>query len=90
MNVFNSHGISALASDYQVAFGGEWILGKLNCGQEPCEFRTISHTVKTSDTGVIFSKINESRIINPLHAVYLFTFMSGGTKVGNGHQIKIN
>ena len=82
--------ILALASDYEVALGGERISGKLNCGQEPCNLRSISHTVKTSDTGVIFSKINESKIINPLHAFYLYTLISGGKKLGNGHQITIN
>lgn len=82
--------ISEINSDYKLYFANEWIAGISNCSLSPCHFQSISHRLKTSNTGEIFAAINQSKIFNPIYAFYLFNFFKAGKKVDAGHEVKIN
>ena len=60
------------------------------CYSPPCNLSNMSHTFSTSNTAEIFSVINQSRFLNPLYSIYLYSFIIAGDKVGNGHEITIN
>ena len=81
--------ISEINSDYKLYFANEWIAGISNCNLSPCRLQSISHRLKTSNTGEIFAAINQSKIFNPIYAFYLFNFFKSGKKVDAGMKSKL-
>lgn len=76
--------------DYKFTEGQQWFRGSSACYSPPCNLSNMSHTFSTSNTAEIFSVINQSRFLNPLYSIYLYSFIIAGDKVGNGHEITIN
>lgn len=82
--------ISELSLEYEVNSQQEWLLGTSTCLSNKCSLSSMSHNFKTSNTAELFTIINQSKILNPIYSVYLYSLLSAGTKVDKGHEIKIN
>ena len=74
--------------EYQISLDQEWVKGRSNCSENPCDYNLIDHSLTTSDTANIFSILNRSGILNPLSSLYLFTAVTSGQKVEDGHHLK--
>jgi hypothetical protein len=75
---------------YDLFFDQESISIASTCYSAPCHYYSISHSLKTSDTGKIFTIIGQSKILNPIYIAYLYSIFSTGIKADNGHEIRIN
>jgi len=82
--------LSNLDADYKFTDGHHWLSGKSTCYAPPCSFSQMSHIFRTSNTAEIFNLINKLKILNPLYSIYLYSTISAGEKIGNGHEIIIN
>jgi len=74
--------------DYKISLDQEWVKGRSICSENPCGFNLINHSLTTSDTANIFSILNRAGILNPLSSLYLFTAVTSGQKVEDGHRLK--
>ena len=81
---------SEIAFDYKLEAGEQWLAGTSICHSVPCSLSSASHHIKTSNTREIFSLINETEVLNPLYAFYIYSLISSGKKFDLGHEIKIN
>ena len=82
--------ISGLSLDYILGAGKEWLSGTSTCTESPCNLSSMYHYLKTSNTSKIFEMINRSKLFNPLYTASFYAFISAGTKLDNGHAIRIN
>lgn len=82
--------IFQLYFEYKVYFANEWVSGTSTCTTAACDFYSLSHSLKTSNTAELFTLINQSAIFNPVYAFYFYNVFNTGEKLGNGHNIKFN
>ena len=83
-------GVNALDFEFLVMADGQWISGQSSCQLGKCQLGSFSHAFQTSNTSEIFKKINASGVLNPVYAIYLYSLITSGKKVAEGHEIKIN
>lgn len=81
--------VSKLHSEYKFYFTNEWVSGTSSCNKAPCDFYSLSHSLKTSNTAELFALINQSAMFNPVYAFYFYNVVIAGDKVGNGHKINL-
>lgn len=80
--------IMDLNIDYLMNVDDEWVKGRSNCSENPCDFEIINHSLTTSNTANIFSILNRSGILNPLSSLYFYTALTSGQKINDGHRLK--
>lgn len=94
VNIFDCYilecDIAAVNLDYKVGAVQEWVSGTVSCNLPPCNFSTMRHKLKTSDTAKLFAAINQSKILSPLYVAYLYALVSSGVKLDKGHEIILN
>jgi hypothetical protein len=82
--------ILAFDGRYNFNFGQELVSGIVECVSLPCSLLTLSHSLTTTNTIEIFNMINKGKFFNPIYSIYLYGLVSAGTKLQNGHVVKIN
>ena len=81
---------SEIFMDYKVSVQNDWMAGQATCSLKTCNIHELSHLLETSDTSVLFSSLSSTKILSPFMIAYLYSFMSSGKKVLNGHKLNIN
>lgn len=82
--------IYSLDLGYKVRALEEWIEGSSVCYDPPCNFSSMSHSFKTSNTAEIFGILNREKILNPIYSAYLYSAIITGKKHENGHELNLN
>lgn len=74
--------------DYFVNFDDEWAKGQSTCPVTSCNFKVIKHSLLTSNTTKILTKLSQRGILTPFSSLYLFSVLSAGESIDGGHQLK--
>lgn len=80
--------ISSVTYEYTVGINNERVQGRSICDSVLCDFNTLSHFIETSNTIEIFKLLSEVGILTPLSSIYLYSSISTGDKIGDGHKLK--
>jgi hypothetical protein len=85
-----SCGFEGIDLIYEVEFGDQKFTGKSYCTSQKCDFKSMSHYFKTSNTAEIFDSLLGAKILNPVITLYLYSAINAGKKIGKGHELIIN
>lgn len=79
-------------SEFQLAYeayiGDEWIKGGADCPKISCRYDALNYFIQTSNTIDIFTILNQVGILTPLSSLYLYSAISSGKKIVDGHELK--
>lgn len=88
--ILSNCGVKSFRLDYLVMADDQWVSGQSKCQLGSCQLGSGSHALQTSNTSEIFKKINAAGVLNPVYAIYLYSLITSGKKIAEGHEIKIN
>ncbi len=73
---------------YIINVDDEWLKGNAYCLKSLCGLSELEYLMRTSNTVNIFTILNQANILNPLSSLYLFSAVSSGQKMIDGHELK--
>ena len=73
---------------YKIDLDDEWVVGRSRCPKNSCSFKTMRHTLTISNTVNILQSLNDARVLNPLSSLYLYSVLTDGQKVNDGHRLE--
>jgi len=79
--------ILSLNFDYKINVDDDWVIGRSDCLESPCNSELMSYQITTSNTSRIFTTLNRLGVLSPLSSVYLYNAVIAGQKVDSGHRL---